>query len=118
MLDRAHRLTSGQAFLAAVRGGARSGGSAVVVHLLRPETAASGSARVGLVVGKSIGNAVERNRVKRRLRHLARERLPLLPESSVLVIRAQPGAATASSSVLGNELDRGIRRALQRGARR
>ena len=32
-------------------------------------------ARVGFVVSKAVGNAVVRNRVKRRLRHLARERL-------------------------------------------
>ena len=51
-------------------------------------------ARVGFVVSKAVGNAVVRNRVKRRLRHLTREHLPALaglPGSAVLVVRALPG---------------------------
>ena len=49
-----------------------------------------GPARVGFVVSKAVGNAVVRNRVQRRLRHLAREHLASLPGSAVLVIRALP----------------------------
>ena len=50
------------------------------------------AARVGLVVSKAVGNAVARNQVKRRLRHLVRERLAAAPGLGVLVVRALPAA--------------------------
>jgi ribonuclease P protein component len=60
---------------------------------------------VGFVVSKAVGPAVTRNLVKRRLRHLCRERLPVLPSGSMLVVRALPAAASASYEELGRELD-------------
>jgi ribonuclease P protein component len=66
--------------------------------------------RVGFVVSKAVGNAVVRNRVKRRLRHLAREHVPSLPGSAVLVVRALPAAATASYSELSADLTRCLAR--------
>jgi len=62
------------------------------------------------VVSKAVGPAVIRNRVKRRLRHLARERLSSLPGSAVLVVRALPAAADASYDVLGRDLDSALER--------
>lgn len=44
-----------------------------------------------------------RNRVKRRLRHLTRSRLERLPAGALVVVRANPAAATASS--LESDLD-------------
>lgn len=76
----------------------------MVVHLLTG--AGDEPVRVGLVVSKAVGPAVVRTRVKRRLRHLARERLSSLPGGSMLVLRANPAAAAASSAVLGADLDR------------
>ena len=116
MLDRAHRLTQPRHFEAAVRGGRRSGGPLLVVHLAREPTG-PGAARAGLVVGKAVGNAVQRNRVKRRLRHLLRQRLALLPDGSALVVRALPGAAAAGSVELGTALDRALSRLLRSEAR-
>ena len=66
---------------------------------------------MGLVVARSVGNAVTRNRVRRRLRHLARERLTSLPAGSVLVVRALPAAAAASYDGLGRDLDSALRKA-------
>jgi ribonuclease P protein component len=66
---------------------------------------------VGFVVGRAVGGAVVRNRVRRRLRHLARGLVPRLPESSELVVRALPPAATASSLELAEDLDSGLRAA-------
>jgi ribonuclease P protein component len=75
-----------------------------VVHLL--VTPGEEPPRVGFVVSKAVGNAVTRNRVQRRLRHLAREHLASLPGSAVLVVRALPSSATASYAELGADLDR------------
>jgi ribonuclease P protein component len=82
-----------------------------VVHLLQRDR--PGPARIGFVVGRSVGNAVVRHRVQRRLRHLCRERLSLLPTGSELVIRALPPSAHASYSELGTELDRCLHRTLR-----
>jgi ribonuclease P protein component len=65
---------------------------------------------VGFVVSKAVGNAVVRNRVKRRLRHLAREHLASLPGSAVLVVRALPAAGTASGTELAADLSRCLER--------
>ncbi|MCW2753839.1 MAG: ribonuclease protein component [Marmoricola sp.] len=80
----------------------------MVLHLAVPnvDKATSVQPRVGFVVAKSVGPAVTRNRVKRRLRHLMRERVSMLPSGSLLVVRALPGSAAATSRDLAAELDR------------
>ena len=115
MLPEAHRLTRSADFRACVRAGARGGSATVVAHLHVSDEA---GARVGLVVSKAVGNAVVRNRVARRLRHLAAARLASLPEGSLLVLRARPEAAAASTAALDADLDRALAAALQRSARR
>ncbi len=47
------------------------------VLLVRPRDDADPAIRLGITVTKKIGNAVVRNRMKRRFRALAREILPL-----------------------------------------
>ena len=111
MLPAAHRLIDSDAFRSTGRSGRRSGSSTLVVHLDVNEPGEP--ARVGFVVSKAVGNAVVRNRVKRRLRHLTREHLPSLaglPGSAVLVVRALPPSADASYA----ELETALRRCLTR----
>lgn len=69
-----------------------------------------GPVQVGFVVSKAVGNAVVRNRVKRRLRHLTREHLMELPGRGALVVRALPAAAHASYADLERDLLRGLQR--------
>lgn len=114
MLPAGNRLRRAPDFAAAVRGGRRSGRNALVLHLRAAPApdAVDNPARVGLVVGKTVGPAVVRNQVKRRLRALLRARLDRLPAGSVLVVRALPPAASAASAALAADLDAGLARLL------
>jgi ribonuclease P protein component len=100
-------------FDAAVRKGSRAGKQTLVVHLTR--TPLEEPARVGFVVSKAVGSAVVRNRVKRRLRHLARARVHLLPPGSLTVVRANPAAA--GSRRLAEDLDAALTTALRKAPR-
>jgi ribonuclease P protein component len=91
-------------FDAAVRKGRRAGRQSLVVHLSRTSDGFA-PARVGFVVSRAVGSAVVRNRVKRRLRHLTRERLDRLPPGTLAVVRANPAAAQASADELARDLD-------------
>lgn len=120
MLAADHRLTEPDLFRAASRKGRRAGSRTLVAHLLLPEeqqvVGMSGQpVRVGFVVSKAVGNAVVRNRVKRRLRHAVRPVLADLPPGSVLVVRAQAAAADASYPELGADLARCLDRVATHG---
>jgi ribonuclease P protein component len=110
LLDRSHRLTTSAGFTHAVRTGRRAGTRTLVLHLGAEPGEPGAGARVGFVVSKAVGNAVVRNRVKRRLRHLAREHVSSLPGSAVLVVRALAAAGTASNAELGADLARSLER--------
>jgi ribonuclease P protein component len=113
MLSAANRLRRSADFSTVVRAGSRAGRRTVVVHVLR--TDATDAPRCGLVVSRAVGSAVVRNVVKRRLRHLMREKMPQLPEGSMLVVRALPAAAGADFAALGADVDAALDRALDAG---
>ncbi len=104
MLPSAARMRRKTEFSAATKRGSKAGRSLVSGHLLvrsdQPDPA-----RVGFVVSRQVGTAVVRNRVRRRLRHLARGYLGSLPGGSLLVLRAAPRAATACQADLAADLD-------------
>ena len=114
MLPAAARIRRRDDFSAAIRGGSRTGRTLLTGHLLiEPGTAPP---RVGFVVSRAVGGAVVRNKVRRRLRELVRSRLNSLPAGSLLVVRANPRAATARQSELAAELDLVIDTLLRRQA--
>jgi ribonuclease P protein component len=104
MLPAAARMRRSTDFGLATRSGSRAGRPLLSGHLL-VRTDNSEPARVGFVVSKAVGSAVVRNTVRRRLRHLARRYLRLLPGGSLLVVRAAPRAATARQADLAADLD-------------
>lgn len=80
------------------------------MHLL--ETPGDDPARVGFVVSRSVGGAVVRATVKRRLRHLCAARLADLPDGSLLVVRARAAAAHADSAALSRDVSSALVRLL------
>ncbi|MEU6809530.1 ribonuclease P protein component [Streptomyces sp. NPDC046831] len=123
MLPTDNRLRRREDFATAVRRGRRAGRPLLVVHLRSGSTdphvpgESAPPPRAGFVVSKAVGGAVVRNTVKRRLRHLMRDRVTLLPPGSLVVVRALPGAADADSARLARDLDAALRRLLGGGAR-
>lgn len=97
MLPARSRLRTPGDFRDTMRQGVRCGRTSLVVHArLTPSTdGGSTSSRAGFIVSKAVGNAVHRNRVKRRLRHLAASALPSAPFAVDVVVRALPPATTA-----------------------
>jgi ribonuclease P protein component len=104
-------------FTWAVRRGDRAGRPRLVLHLQRRDDIDE-APRVGFTVGRPVGGSVTRNKVRRRLRHLMRERLHRLPPGSLLVVRANPKAATARNDELAADVDAALDRLLCREVKR
>ena len=118
MLPAAHRLRRSVDFERTVRRGTRAGRSTVVIHLLVPDEnvsdAESGTPQVGFVVSKAVGNSVQRNLVKRRLRAAASGQLSAMPSAARAVVRALPPSSSATFADLERDLDSCLRRAVAR----
>jgi ribonuclease P protein component len=105
VLPAEHRLRDPEGFRRAGRRGNRATAGNLTLHHLIHSDYAGQPARVGFVVSKAVGNAVARNRVKRRLRAAVAPRLSALPDGSVLVLRAKPSAAAADFERLAADVD-------------
>jgi ribonuclease P protein component len=87
----------------------------LVVHALRSsDSTTDDGPRIGLVVSKSVGSAVQRHRVARRLRHVARTVIDELDPADRVVIRALPSSRHAVSARLEQELRTALRRTQRR----
>jgi ribonuclease P protein component len=69
----------------------------VLYAFLRPDEAEEES-RLGLAVSRKVGGAVERNRVKRRLRAAFEQLQESLPKGRDFVLIARPGLAEAAEA--------------------
>jgi ribonuclease P protein component len=108
VLPARYRMTRSTEFGTTVSKGMRAVQPDLVVHALRANT--SDGPRVGLVVSKSVGTAVQRHRVARRLRHAARTVIDELDPADRVVIRALPSSRHAISARLEQELRTALRR--------
>jgi len=113
MLAKANRLLRADDFRATMRYGRKVSTGSLVLYLKRD--LGNPQARFGFVVAKTVGNAVVRNLVKRRLRSIARENLGEFPAGTDVVVRALPAAAEADWHKLSTEFKTGVSKAFQRG---
>lgn len=109
MLPAQYRMTRSTEFSVTMSQGMRAAQPDLVVYTRSDETSGSGP-RIGLVVSKAVGNAVQRHEVSRRLRHAARNILDDLGSADRVVIRALPGSRQAISARLEQELRTALRR--------
>jgi ribonuclease P protein component len=96
-------------FRAAAQAGARAPAKAFVLQALRRED--TDAVRIGFTVSKQVGNAVKRNRVRRRLRELVR----LKPETAFApghdyVLIGRQAALALPFADMARELDGALRR--------
>ena len=92
-------------FGAVTRRGRRRGGRHLTVFAL---PARGARPRAGVTVGKAVGIAVVRNRVRRRVKSILERLLAATPVDVVVV--ARPGAGQATFSDLEAELDAALGR--------
>lgn len=112
MLPAQYRMTRSAQFGDTVKHGVRAVQPDIVVHArLDPDSGSATGPRIGLVVAKSVGNAVQRHRVARRLRHVAHNVIGELDAGERVVIRALPSSRYAISARLEQQLRSGLKRA-------
>jgi ribonuclease P protein component len=111
VLPARYRMSRSTEFGATVSQGVRAVQPDLVVHTLRSYNGGAGDGpRIGLVISKSVGSAVQRHRVARRLRHVARTMMDELDPADRVVIRALPSSRHAISARLEQELRTALRR--------
>ena len=82
--------------------------SSAVVYVVNHDS--GDPSRFGFIVTKAVGNAVTRNRIRRRLRAVSREILPEIAPGSDIVIRALPGSPGVDWVTLHAEITESVKR--------
>lgn len=111
MLAGVNRLRSAGDFRMCSRYGVKAGSGTLLVYYYRRLSHAEDPPRIGIIASKKVGNAVIRNHVKRRLRHIIREHISELHDGDLVVIRALPQAASASFAQLSGAVHSCLSRA-------
>ncbi|WP_157375006.1 ribonuclease P protein component [Arthrobacter alpinus] len=104
MLATRNRMRTSADFSHTVRSGVRHGRRNLVLYVV--STSPDDPSQVGFIVAKTVGNAVTRNLVKRRLREIVVETIRSHPYGVNVVVRALPAAAGATWGELVNDYQR------------
>lgn len=115
MLARQNRLVKADDFRSTMKSGRKVGSDHLVIYLNRDED--QPHTRFGFVVAKTVGGAVKRNLVKRRMREISRELLEAFGSGFSVVVRALPGAAEADFKTLQNELRASVSTGVSKAAK-
>jgi ribonuclease P protein component len=107
-MTKAMRLRRRQEFVSVQSSGRKVHGKLFLAIVVETSSAAS-VGRVGLTVTKRIGNAVIRNRIKRRARDWLR-RHGWVPAGRDVVLVAKDAASTSTSADIGQDLARVVAR--------
>ena len=123
MPARQHRVTRGDDYRRVVRTGNRVGGAFCITYAVSRSSEAptdeaisteshdrDSAARFGYIVSKSVGNAVVRNRVRRRMKSVTEDLIHNGITGIDIVFRALPAAADASFSELQREMRKSVSR--------
>lgn len=92
-MQRRHRLSRSRDFDDVYRRGTSASTRYLVLHWFPRDQDREGDPRLGLAVPRSVGSAVVRNRMKRLLREVWAELLPVVPAGHDYVLVARPGLA-------------------------
>lgn len=112
MLATRNRLRTPTDFSTTVRSGVRNGRRNLVLYTAA--LAADEPSRIGFIVSKSVGNAVVRNLVKRRLREAGALSLQKYPSGFAIVVRALPASAAAGWDDLLGDYDAALETTMKR----
>jgi len=107
-----NRLRTSTDFSTTVRSGVRNGRRNLVLYTAA--LTADEPSRIGFIVSKSVGNAVVRNLVKRRLREAGALSLQKHRSGLAIVVRALPAAAGASWEQLLSDYDAALETTMKR----
>jgi ribonuclease P protein component len=118
VLSPQNRLTRSTDFDSTVKHGIRAVQPDLVIYARRVDDRQVAGVKVGLIIGRSVGSAVQRHRLARQLRHAARGVVQGLEGSEQVVIRALPSSRGASSARLEQQLRAGLRRIHATGSHR
>ena len=87
VLPQNQRIKSSSDFARATKSGVRLSSKSLVGYFYQSPKSDE-PAKLGLIVGKSVGNSVVRHRISRQIRHAIKEDLKMLPKGSLFVVRA------------------------------
>lgn len=102
MLARGNRVVRPDEFRSAVRRGRKSSTRTAVYYRLPRDPA--DPLRFGFIISRAVGNAVERNRLRRRWRAIGRGLVDAGRSGEDVVVRALPGAAQLDWASLSADL--------------
>jgi len=118
MLPKLNRLRRSSDFARAARLGSSARRGGVIAHVYPrgslQSTRSGDPTRVGLIVGRPVGGAVQRHRLSRQLRVIAGRLLGEIPDTLDVVLRPTPASASLSFAELSADVGAAVHAACRK----